>query len=532
MAERRWSPAAWLPLLPDLIGVTLLALPTLAWPFGLDQAVFATVGRAINSGRFPYVDAWDLKPPGIDLLYAVALRLPGPLMMRVRLFDLLWTLATITVIYETARTLWSPRAGVWAALLYGAVYFTTQGYWYLAQPDGFTGLPLSTALLLHLRAGGRRAPLAWAVAGALIGVAVQLRFTALPMVPAYAAMLAWRTRRGWRPLAREWLWMAAGFVTVQLALAGYLWAGHALRAYIEATRFASGYAKLGWPFGPAHPTAVQFLGYVRSSLLFFGFANAALVLPAVAGAFAAFALRPDDRARGVAAMALVGFAGIAAQQKFFWYHWQLILPALALLAGWGYDALFQSLGQRFRPRTALVASGVLVLGLALATPNVTDFGYAQWDDLLHRNDTVMNRIRYDNQFGGYADGTYSYVADRQVAAYLRGHTSPGDTVYVFGNDPMLYLLSERESASRFIYSLPLMSSWAPPRWTDEFLGEIDRARPVYFIVQRNEGAARWITGQSEDTAAWAFKIQGLARRLERDYVQEVVIEDFTLYRRR
>lgn len=525
--------AAYWPLAPVLLGLTLLALPTLTYPFGPDQAIFATIGRAINRGRFPYVDAWDQKPPAIYLLYALALRLPGPMMARVRLFDVVWTLTTVVVLYELARSLWNVRAATFASLLYGAIYFTTQGWWYLAQPDGFIGLPLLLAFLLYRRAGGRRSWALCLAAGMLTGVAFQLRFIAAPVAALFPLADLWERRDGRGRALRRVLWLGAGFLLVQAALGAYLAAGHALREYLEATRFAAGYTGLGWPYAPKHRTFAAFMQHVRGSFINFTAWHAVLVAPALAGAFTAFVIRPEPRARQVTLMTLAGFGGMAAQQKFFWYHWQLLLPLLALLAGWAWNAMFGLIEARAGwGRRGLAGKAVLVGGLLLATPAISDYAYWQWDGFLHRNDNPIARVRWKNQFGGYGEGTFSYLADVQVAEYLRDHTRPDETVYVFGYDPLIYLLSDRESASRFIYSLPLMSYWAPARWEGEFLAEIDRHRPVYILVQRNEGAATWITGQSEDTAAWAWKITGLAARLERQYEEEIVIEDFTLYRRK
>ncbi len=519
-------------LVPVLLAVGLVALPTLAFPFGPDQAIFATIGQAINRGGHPYVDAWDQKPPGIYLLYALALRLPGPLMVRVRLFDLLWSGAALVVLFLLLRRLWNVRAAVFGTTLMGTVYFTTQGWWYLAQPDGLAALPLALALLLSLARGRWRWP-CWLAAGALTGMAFQLRFTAAPLVPAFVWTYILLERGGRRRLLGWTVWAGAGFLLVQAVVLAYLAAGHALRAYLEATRFAAGYARLGWPFAPPRRTVFTYLEYVRDSLALFTFSHAVFAIPALAGVFAAFFLARDRAARAAAVSGLAAFLGIALQQKFFWYHWQVLFPTLALLSGWAWDRAFAVLEQgRAMPR-ATAGKAALVAALLVLTPSVTRQAYDQWDAFLHRNDSVTARLAYDNQFGPYADGTYSYLADRQVADYVRAHTQPQETIYVFGYEPLIYLLSERASASRFIYSLPFMSSWAPRRWLDEFLDEIDRNRPVYFIVQRNEGAAEWITGQRLDTAAWATRLlPGVAARLERDYTYEIEIEDFTLYRRR
>ncbi len=519
-------------LVPVLLAVGLVALPTLAFPFGPDQAIFATIGQAINRGGHPYVDAWDQKPPGIYLLYALALRLPGPLMVRVRLFDLLWSGAALVVLFLLLRRLWNVRAAVFGTTLMGTVYFTTQGWWYLAQPDGLAALPLALALLLSLARGRWRWP-CWLAAGALTGMAFQLRFTAAPLVPAFVWTYILLERGGRRRLLGWTVWAGAGFLLVQAVVLAYLAAGHALRAYLEATRFAAGYARLGWPFAPPRRTVFTYLEYVRDSLALFTFSHAVFAIPALAGVFAAFFLARDRAARAAAVSGLAEFLGIALQQKFFWYHWQVLFPPLALLSGWAWDRAFAVLEQGRTMPWATAGKAALVAALLVLTPSVTRQAYDQWDAFLHRNDSVTARLAYDNQFGPYADGTYSYLADRQVADYVRAHTQPQETIYVFGYEPLIYLLSERASASRFIYSLPFMSSWAPRRWLDEFLDEIDRNRPVYFIVQRNEGAAEWITGQRLDTAAWATRLlPGVAARLERDYTYEIEIEDFTLYRRR
>ncbi|MER3421041.1 MAG: hypothetical protein C4290_11190 [Chloroflexota bacterium] len=519
-------------LVPVLVAVGLVALPTLAFPFGPDQAIFATIGQVINRGGYPYIDAWDQKPPGIYLLYALALRLPGPLMVRVRLFDLLWTSTALVVLFLLLHRLWNTRAAVFGTTLMGTVYFTTQGWWYLAQPDGLAALPLALALLLSLARGRWRWP-CWLAAGALTEMVFQLRFTAAPLVPTFVWTYLLLERGGRQRLLGWTVWAGAGFLLVQAALLAYLAAGHALRAYLEATRFAAGYARLGWPFAPPRRTIFTYLEYVRDSLGLFTFSHAVFVLPALAGGLAACFVSRDRAARATAVSGLVAFLGIALQQKFFWYHWQVLFPMLALLSGWTWDRAFAFLEQVCNGARATAGKAALVGALLVLTPSVTRQAYDQWDGFLHRNDSVTARLAYDNQFGPYADGTYSYLADRQVADYVRAHTQPQETIYVFGYEPLIYLLSERASASRFIYSLPFMSSWAPHRWLDEFLDEIDRNRPVYFIVQRNEGAAGWITGQRRDTAAWATRLlPGVAARLERDYAYEIEIEDFTLYRRR
>src|SRR5262249_32919989 len=156
-------------------------LPTLIMPLHPDQALFAAVGQTVARGGFPYVDAWDFKPPALYLLYAVAVSGPFDVTANVRAFDLCWTAASAALIFELGRRWWSPRAGVFAALIYALVWSTGTPWWQSAQPDSLVVLPLALALVLVDAVHGRGARLA--LAGLSVGFAFQLRFNVALFVP-------------------------------------------------------------------------------------------------------------------------------------------------------------------------------------------------------------------------------------------------------------------------------------------------------------------------------------------------------------
>src|SRR5882724_9164740 len=46
--------------------------------YGRDQGIYATVAATMLRGGMPYRDAWDFKPPGIYVIYALARAVFGP----------------------------------------------------------------------------------------------------------------------------------------------------------------------------------------------------------------------------------------------------------------------------------------------------------------------------------------------------------------------------------------------------------------------------------------------------------------------
>jgi hypothetical protein len=538
-----WRLAAvthWPALLAAAVTV-VLAMPTLNYVYGPDQALFAYFGNRLAHGAGLYVDVWDVKPPGIFWIYALITRIPGPEFQVLRAADLVYTAAAVIAIYAVGTAYWGRLAGGVAAALYGAVYVTATGYWHSAQPDSFMVLPLMLALLSYERGrirGGRVWPFA---SGIFFGLCTQLR----PVVVLVAAMLAAldlaesRASPAGRGMdirsgaALRVGLLIAGGLAVELATLLWLLPFGAVGEYFYTQLvYAGTYSRQGGPYSPEGLTLGNYLSGLRSGTMFIVFARMVLVAPALAAVVIGVVIRGERRVRDVALLSLAAYIGVAVQAKFFLYHWHLLLPFLALLSGWTAAFLWRTL--RTAGRTPLAAGATLTaLGalLLLLTPNVTDRAVREWVDAVRFVVHPDSRSAYYDRFGLWGRGSFSYRASEEVSAYLRAHTADGDTLFVWGYDPLIYVLSGRDSPSRFVSFLGLMSTWTPPRWQDEFVDDLTAHRPRYVIAQRGENA-RWITGHDIDAVDFIPLIPRFRALLDRDYVVERVIEDYTLYRLR
>jgi hypothetical protein len=169
--------------------------------------------------------------------------------------------------------------------------------------------------------------------------------------------------------------------------------------------------------------------------------------------------------------------------------------------------------------------------LLLFTPQVSDPGVREWWDVVRYAREPEFRPLYYDRFGVRGHGSYSYRASVEVSDYIRARTTPDDTIFVWGYDPNVYLASERDSASRFLSFLPLMPVFAPERWRQEFVRDLETRRPAFILLQRGENA-RWITGRPDDAAEWVVHFNAFHDLLNRAYVFDQRIEDFFIYRLR
>ena len=531
-------------------GLTVVfGIPTLNYPYGPDQALFAHIGDRLRHGAGLYVDVWDVKPPGVFLVYALIGLLPGPDFRVLRAVDLLYSATAVLAIYALGTTYWNRLAGAVAGGLWGVTYVVATGYWHSAQPDSFMVLPLILALLAYELARRQQDRRLAFLAGVLFGVCAQLRPVIL-LLP--GVLVLWdvvqvqgprskvqsRTLpvRPWTldfgPWTRAIALMLGGVLITALMLLWLALHGAIGEYFYAQLDFAPAYARRGGPYSPDGLTLTTYLSGLRSGTMFIAFARTWLVAPALAAVVAGAVIRRDRHVVLVAWLALAAYLGVAVQGKYFLYHWHALLPLLALLSGWTAAAAWQALrASGHRPRSAAAALAACAAVLLALTPSVTDRAVREWEALVRYVREPEDRGPYYDRFGLYGRGSFSYRASDEVSRYLRSQTRPGDTIFIWGYDPLLFVQTGRQSPSRFLSFLPLMSLWTPSRWHNEFVDDLERGRPAYIVVQRNENAP-WITGHSIEPPDFIPLIPGFQALLEREYELDRRIEDYTLYRRR
>lgn len=486
-----------------------LLLPLLSYPFGRDQGAFACVADIIAQGGVPYRDAWEMKPPGIFYLFRASFALFGRSMLAPRLLDLLWTLATAAAIWALGRRLLSTWAGAAGAFLFLARYMAGQSYWNTTQCEGFASLPLTLAAIALVAAERRRSFRLACGCGALIAAAVLLKFTlgmflALPLV----AMLTAQGEAARQRLARAAGYLLAFVIPLGAAAALLRHAG-ALDAMFEIVFvWNARYAALKSPTDDFAREIGRFLIGGPQPLLF------PIALLALMGAADLGLRSKGGRARLLLpAWALSMIAPVWIQGKYYTYHWLPVLPPLALLAGQGMRAIWLSLRRAAPPRAAAALYCVLVVSLCAAV------GSAYWGSVKYPVRYALGKIPPDVFVRGFERrglGAFSLRADQEVAGFIRDHTPPDAPIFVWGFEPLIYHLADRRPASRFIYTVPLVTAWSPQEWRRELTRDLEDESPRYIIVAQGD-VMPWMNGRRDDSAAQLAAYAELRSLVEGDY---------------
>jgi hypothetical protein len=367
-----------------------------------------------------------------------------------RVAGALYALLCCWIAWGFARDLWGRREGLWAAGLLG---------FFLVFDFPSSAIPLASDLLMlapHLAAvylAWKQRPL-WA--GALAGVA----FSASPKGLLVLAVCAW-----WAP---SWA-LLAGFAGVTGAVAAWMWSVGALAAYWdEVWRWGRVYAGATFVEAPLKNGLVRTLNWA-------GF-HAAIVIAAVGQASWPV---PAERRRWLVWL-FISLAGVAAGFRFFPRYYFQILPVVVLLAARGLAEM--------RGRRRAVAL-LLVIPLARFGPTYYEAARdAAW------RDTAMDRD------------------SRAAAALVRAAAQPGDTLFVWGFRPEIYVYSGLPAATRFLDSQPLTGvpadrhlTQSTPVETVESLArraELAGSRPTIVVDGLGEYNRRLALTQFGDLRAW------------------------------
>lgn len=354
-------------------------------------------------GKVPYRDFWYDKPPLNAVFYLLEGALPGwPL----RLLDAGYVVAACWIVYRFARTWWGEMEARVAALLlafYLAFYLPSAAIAFAA--DALMLAPHVAAVYCAYR--GR----AFA-AGVWCGVAFLFNAKAL-FVMAVCGVWLWPALAGF----------AGGFGIVLGAaiLAGW-WSG-ALGAYWEQVW------RWGWIYAAGSPVTHPLgLGLVRT-MDWLGF-HAAIALGAI---FALVRGGREERWRLGCWIAL-SFAAVCLGTRFAPHYYLQLLPVLVVAGARGLVLAWRYYGRR----AAVVAAIALLVPLIRFGPR---YGILAWHEIA----------------GGqiaWRDAALD-LDSQQVARLIRAQAQAGDTLFVWGYRPDMYVYSRLTSDSRFWDSQPL-----------------------------------------------------------------------------
>jgi len=503
-AERSIEIAAW-------VVVIFACSQILMFPFGRDQGIFAVIADTILAGGMPYRDAWDVKPPLIFYLYALAQYLVGRRMVAIRIFEVIGLLSLYFPFRTIGRDFYHSReAGIFGWAL-AALAYAGADYWHTGQAESFGAMITIWALGVTVdRAPRLGRAVAWAAMGFLFGICFLLKPNlALSAVPcaAYAGWSEWRrTGAIWRAPVPALIAAASALAPIA-GFAAWFWLRGAWDPMYETClHHAAAYAGVSWK--AAGETHSGLTSVVTGTLMFFLMRLPMIVVVGLAVAILIRRGASDEIAAASLLGAMIGLqlAGVAVQAKFFGYHYAVAVMLCAVVAGGGFAAIWER--SREGGAWAKIRFAVIVLAVGIvfpamlpesgsfhALPNFWRRSAIRTGWLLgvgpaHTRDELDQRL--------YQSYSTDPVAYRMTAAVIDRVAHPHDSVFIWGYEPVIYWLAERPHASRYVCDYPLRADWQQAQLRATLMRELEAAHPAVIVVEAGDFAPD-IVGNNMDS---------------------------------
>jgi cytochrome b561 len=450
-------------------------------PFGWDHGMMAEVGHTILEGGLPYRDAWDMKGPFAYVVFAVAEAIFGRNMCAVRAIDAAIMVSAAAMLGSAASRLSAPNYAPWATLGF-LLLFSSNGWFFTAQPDGWAAAATTFAIVPYLNTNKHPSlPQAW-LSGFMVGLAALIKPLYILFVLSPAAAVALRNEQ--TPVARLQHWLMLAF-SLSIPIIGVL------LLYVDQDALASLIeVHILYPIESysnvrqlSFETTVSNLAHhlrTQPMLEHLPLGVLAGIIPfIIAGIW-------NLRKRPVILVTLTSWTFIALfclifQGQFFAYHWYLLYPPAIILAVTG----LATVNIAASPISSAACLGYLSV---LSTPLlITPMKETSWTA---RN--ILGLTTRAQYYSKFQFREYNVNDPVEAVTYLSTRADPADQLFVLGHESIINYLSGLKPATRFIFSLPLFARG--PFLHDyrvEALDQLDRKRPRYVIKGTQYGSSKF-----------------------------------------
>ena len=423
------------------------------------------------------------KPPLFAMLYALFVQAFGPSVLGLKMFGAFFVLMAVISIYWLANKAYGKEIGLLAALFFGVFSSGPMVEGGTVNLETLLHLPSILAIGFFMN-GSISGQLRWYFLAGLCAAMASLVKQVGGVL--FFSFLCSEIHKGWR--IKEWLFRYTILGTGALVPVIGLIFFYTLHGY---TLFDLYDSMLG--------SNLKYLqrGYVDASLIYYFFSSMKKIflensLLWVGTIFSTLYLgwmifrgKGKDSDRILLWWAFWSITILWIRGVFYAHYFLQMIAPFSVLAAYGVGITWK-LTKKLPSLPKFISRGVWAIILMITTIFFIRTDYKPFFSYNPIEQTVFQYKGLDGIIDEYGYGVYN-VVQQGVAAYIRDHTDPKDTIYIWGVAPQVYYLAQRRAATRYRnnYNLSENVTHDPYRALQAFapivMEEIRRARPAYVV---------------------------------------------------
>ncbi|MGD0584309.1 MAG: glycosyltransferase family 39 protein [Oryzomonas sp.] len=512
-ASKRYNILVYVFILFVVVVAGYVRIRLLDLPLERDEGEYAYIGQLLLKGIPPFAYAYNMKLPGVGIMYAIFMLMFGQTPSAIHLGLLLVNGFCILLVYLLSLRLFDRNTAMICCACYTTLSLSWSVLGFVAHATHFVVLfTLAGLILLLLALEKRQMPFLF-ISGLSFGMAfIMKQHAALFIIFAFIYLL-WRNRLNFnrhktRAIGDYAIFIFAVIIPYLLIVLWMREAGVFDKFWFWTVQYAREYGST-----PSISKGVR-LFYDQLSLRFSEqpYLWCLAIIGIVSGSVLLIKKGGIDTDRPlIFGLLLSSLLSMCPGFYFRDHYFVLILPAVSLMIG---SAVFLA-----RHLLVSLRYGVHLQFIPLLLVFITImFGVVHERDFLFKfNSLEVSRYLYA------AD---PFIESVKIAQYIKTHSSPDDLIAVIGSEPEIYFYADRLSATGYIYMYGLKENHPyANRMQKEMFQEIESSVPKYIVVASE--AMTWLESNSQGNFFWNWVL-----KFSRDYDLVGVIDliDFTTTR--
>lgn len=432
-------------------------LITLQVPLSRDEGAYTYFGKLTMSGKIPYRDFYEMKPPLLYYLYGAGSFIFGYSDTGLRLFALFLNLATAILIYKISNKLFNKAASVFAASAYLILLMNVGAFGFAMIAEHLVNLFLAAGFLFLINKDWKYN---YFISGLIFGMALMIKQSAVFLtVPAglYIAHYWWKEKKFFFKPAFSF--SLAYLAVIVLVLVSLKIAGALNEAVYWLRTYPSAYASSA----DSKEATDSFLYSIRKI-----YSQSPLLIWLFSISFlwnGVNFFRNRKLTEGfLVLLTLFSFFTVSLGLRFYGQYWQLVIPPAAILIASFWNVLEKT--ELFTGFVIRVITWILTIAIPLDIAG--HYEYFKTKDA----DSIAESAYPGNPF----------LEIKTLSNILREKILPEEKFFVFGSEPQIYVYTKKNAISKHIYH-SFFSKPDPENKIkeEECLSDFTRQKPEYVV---------------------------------------------------
>jgi hypothetical protein len=455
-------------------------------PMTRDEGSYAYLGQLLLEGKRPYVDFYEMKPPGIFYGYAAIIAIFGKTIKGVHFGFAILNMLTAFLVGLIAKKWFDSMAAMAATVAFGILSLGMFAAGTAAQSEYLVTFFAMLGIYLTIKAIETEKIWQFILSGLALGMAVMVKQTGgvFALAAGIIVILTYIKPFDFSKILKNALWMLLGF-------------GGMIGIFVALMMSKGVYNDMNhWIFEMpkaylTYNSTVDGINYFKDS---FGKLTDGYWALWILGIASIFTIWLTDlvwsKKIGTLVVMLLGFAAVTPGLRFFAHYYQLLMPGLALGIGASVYSLAYILKEKFNFSFGKTITTAVFLGIAIFTM------IGQNNYYFSMSETAVTRKSH---------GDTPYIEVKAMADYIEKNSEEKGPIAVFSADPQVYFQTQRACPHRhsFISFTSPMTDQAKG-FREEIKAAVKESNPEFVLVTMHPNCWAFPDGSDHDLFNWAL----------------------------